>query len=245
MTQEELTMTVPTGQGNIEIYIPGSRDVIVKMSGGADSSILMLLLAKYRQEINPELKFKIVTTISTAKPYQYIFAKQVLEFINDIYPLGEYEHHTNDCVPLDGVPDGPDENGIDLNSDQWALDIQNLAQKLHKPDSVQYMGITANPSIEEMKLHKFDDGRDFERDTEVAVPTGEVLLEPNVFKFNRPFAQYDKKAVSDLFDTYNVTDTLFPLTRSCESFKFDETFSTHCGRCWWCRERNWAFGKLA
>ena len=83
MTQEELTMTVPTSRGNIEIYIPGSRDVIVKMSGGADSSILMLLLAKYRQEINPELKFKIVTTISTAKPYQYIFAKQVLEFINN------------------------------------------------------------------------------------------------------------------------------------------------------------------
>jgi len=51
MTQEELTMTVPTSQGDIKIYIPGSRDVIVKMSGGADSSILMFLLAKYRQEL--------------------------------------------------------------------------------------------------------------------------------------------------------------------------------------------------
>ena len=39
MTQEELTMIVPTSQGDIKIYIPGSRDVIVKMSGGADSSI--------------------------------------------------------------------------------------------------------------------------------------------------------------------------------------------------------------
>jgi 7-cyano-7-deazaguanine synthase in queuosine biosynthesis len=35
---------------------------------------------------------------------------------------------------------------------------------------------------------------------------------------------------------------IFPITRSCESWTND--FSKHCGECWWCKEREWGFGRL-
>jgi len=244
MTQEELTMTVPTSQGDIKIYIPGSRDVIVKMSGGADSSILMFLLAKYRQEYNPNINFKIVSTVATLKPYQFIFAKQVVEFIDNIYPLGEYEHHSNECFPVPGIADGADENGVDLNADAYANAIAAIAEKMHNNTAMQWMGITANPSVTD-RSHWLNTGRDTARDKDVAVPVRQYNIEPDVFKNNRPFADKDKKVVAELYNKYNLTDTLFALTRSCESFEFDETFSEHCGKCWWCKERKWAFGKLA
>jgi hypothetical protein len=243
MIQEDLVMTEPTSQGDVKIYIPGSRDVIVKMSGGADSSILMFLLAKYKNEYNTELNFKITSTVGSTKPYQYEFANQVVKFIDKIYPLGDYEHYHNESLPSGEFPDGEDENGFDANKEAYSDDIENLVKSLHNKDSVQYMGITANPSAEQLELHNIADGRDLERDSDVAVPNNELWMGPGFYKYNRPFAKYDKLVVAELYDRYNLTDTLFPLTRSCEEATFD--FSEHCGTCWWCKERKWAFGKLA
>ena len=52
----------------------------------------------------------------------------------------------------------------------------------------------------------------------------------------------DKKGVAELYDYFGLMDTLFPLTRSCEDWTDD--FSAHCGKCWFCLERLWGFGKL-
>lgn len=115
---------------------------------------------------------------------------------------------------------------------------------MHNNTAMQWMGITANPSVTD-RSHWLNTGRDTARDKDVAVPVRQYNIEPDVFKNNRPFADKDKKVVAELYNKYNLTDTLFALTRSCESFEFDETFSEHCGKCWWCKERKWAFGKLA
>ena len=59
-------------------------------------------------------------------------------------------------------------------------------------------------------------------------------------KYYIPFFNYNKKDISELYKLLNVTDSLFPYTRSCESLT---QFTGHCGECWWCEERKWAFGK--
>lgn len=60
-------------------------------------------------------------------------------------------------------------------------------------------------------------------------------------KFYIPFYNVDKKRIAELYHHYGLMDTLYPLTRSCESHILTEG---HCGVCWWCEERQWAFGKL-
>ena len=55
-----------------------------------------------------------------------------------------------------------------------------------------------------------------------------------------PFANIDKKGIAKLYKDLEVED-LYSVTRSCESLTL---IGGHCGQCWWCKERIWAFGKL-
>lgn len=220
-------MTVSTSEGDINICIQPGKDVVIKMSGGADSSMLMYLLAKYKNEFNPDINFIIVSSVAATKPYQYIYAKRVLEFINGIYPLGNYQHYHNH----------------NRAGQYYSEDIEKLNREHCGENTVQFMGITANPSVEEMKKWElYDEYRDPNRDPGFETATHEAELAPGAFKRNRPFAKYSKKAVAELYQKFNLTDSLFPLTRSCEKKTFD--FGNHCGKCWWCRERKWAFGRL-
>ena len=56
-----------------------------------------------------------------------------------------------------------------------------------------------------------------------------------------PLINHNKKSVAKLYKALGVLDTLYPVTRSCET---DEHPGSHCGKCWWCGERKWAFGYL-
>lgn len=60
-----------------------------------------------------------------------------------------------------------------------------------------------------------------------------------------PFWKLNKRMIAKLYEYYGVTDDLFPLTFSCEGDRYTNSFYTfHCGKCWWCKERKWGFGRL-
>jgi len=56
-----------------------------------------------------------------------------------------------------------------------------------------------------------------------------------------PLFNYDKKDIAILYKKLNLEKSLLPVTRSCEN---DNHIGSHCGNCWWCHERIWAFGSL-
>ena len=60
-------------------------------------------------------------------------------------------------------------------------------------------------------------------------------------KVYNPFINHNKKHIARLYKALGVEDTLFPVTRSCENDSYPDS---HCGNCWWCYERKWAFGRL-
>jgi 7-cyano-7-deazaguanine synthase in queuosine biosynthesis len=60
-------------------------------------------------------------------------------------------------------------------------------------------------------------------------------------KFYNPFINIDKKDIKKMYEELNILDSIFPLSRSCESL---ELSLGHCGKCWWCEERFWAFSRL-
>jgi 7-cyano-7-deazaguanine synthase in queuosine biosynthesis len=62
-----------------------------------------------------------------------------------------------------------------------------------------------------------------------------------------PWTNYDKKKIAEIYREYELLDNLFPVTRSCEWNEFvssKDPGMDHCGECWWCNERQWAFGRL-
>ena len=58
----------------------------------------------------------------------------------------------------------------------------------------------------------------------------------------KPFQNHDKAWVARCFESEGLMKGLFPLTRSCEG-QADKTknFTKPCKKCWWCREKYWAF----
>ena len=103
---------------------------------------------------------------------------------------------------------------------------------------VVYTGITANPPAEVC--------------ADFTLPITENNRNPEVERptkfgfFYTPFTNIDKRKIAEVYQDLELDD-LFNITRSCE---FDPTIDPfdpgmgHCGRCWWCQEREWAFGGL-
>lgn len=56
-----------------------------------------------------------------------------------------------------------------------------------------------------------------------------------------PFVNLNKKDIAGMYKFLGIEKDLFVKTRSCET---PSHFPGHCGKCWWCHERMWAFNYL-
>ena len=221
-------MTVTTSQGDVVIdittfgtppWLELVKRVGIRISGGADSAILAYMLAVYKRDYKPDMSIHPITCINDRKPYQEIFAKQVLAKITDLTGV-EFDEHFVENV----------------NGDQYREDQGIFQESLYKTKkiNIHFMGETLNPPIGvEADWRFLGNGRDPTRNEKGATHVPVVIY--------KPFRNIDKKAIAELYQHYGVLDTLFPLTRSCEIHTFD--FSNHCGHCWFCLERNWGFGR--
>ena len=220
-------MIVNTSQGDVVIDITNVNafpfttvvnNVGIRISGGADSAILAYMLAVYKRDYRPYLNLHPITCINNQKPYQAIFSKQVLEKITELTGVEFNEHFIED-----------------VDGERYREEQGVFQDKLYNEGklNIHFMGETLNPPIGVETEWQFNGrGRDASRDNH-----GDIHVPVVSYK---PFRNIDKQAIKELFVHFNVLDTLFPLTRSCEIHTLD--FKDHCGRCWFCLERKWGFG---
>lgn len=69
-------------------------------------------------------------------------------------------------------------------------------------------------------------------------PTDSLTLDTRAYI---PLFNHNKKDIAKLYRALDLETSLLPFTRSCEN---DNHINSHCGTCWWCNERIWAFGHL-
>ncbi len=69
-------------------------------------------------------------------------------------------------------------------------------------------------------------------------PTDSLRLDTRAYI---PLFNHNKKDIAKLYRFFDIEQSLLPVTRSCEN---DDHITSHCGNCWWCHERIWAFGSL-
>ena len=101
---------------------------------------------------------------------------------------------------------------------------------------VLYTAITRNPPKEVTDTFIEESTEDWERN-----PNQNRDLYHRNNSIYTPFHRIDKKSISEMYAELGLLSSLFPLTRSCENNQITEG---HCGECWWCEERKWAFNKL-
>jgi hypothetical protein len=221
-------MTVKTSQGDVTIDITvvqkhpfqtPAKKVGIRLSGGADSAIIAYMLAIYKRDYRPDLLLRPVTCVNNFKPYQEIFAKNVVKKITELTGVEFDEHYV-------GQVDG----------DHYVSQQSTFSNKLYEERKldIHFMGETMNPPMNVEDDWNFTGGgRDNSRND--PAPTFIPVC------INKPIRNLNKQGVKELYDHFGVTDTLFPVTRSCEIHTLD--FTNHCGRCWFCLERHWGFGR--
>lgn len=194
--------------------LPMVKNIGIKMSGGTDSSIVAYMTINYIIENNLDIKVYPIVIIEEDSPFQEIFVSQVINFIEK-----EKNFKFQDKI------------------------IRHHSSKVEKIDTIRAVEAELKDSIEliisGITHYPKEDFDDSEGPGDDRIGNFPIMWDNWIYT---PVINIDKKGIADLYKKYNLLDTLFPLTRSCT--KKTKDFSKHCGKCWWCKERKWAFGKL-
>lgn len=218
-------MLVNTTQGTVEIA-PTLNRVLLKMSGGADSTMLAYLFALYKKNHNPDLEIYTITFETDLKKYNTACVTRCIAKIEELLGIQFATDSTNvinvNSVGQDVIPSLVTSADLVKYKDDLTV---NLVSALST--STPYIGETMNPPLGSFEKFEL---RDTSRD--------------GVAEFIgfRPLRNINKQGVRELYETYGLMDTLFPLTRSCEEESDNPDW--HCGSCWMCQERIWGFGRV-
>lgn len=188
----------------------------VSLSGGADSAILAYMLMKYSQS-----QIHFFTTASFNK--HIITVKHSSSIIKK-------------CIELTGNFNVKHHIDYVTSQDRTKFFNSLISKVDSKIVDIIYTGTTNTPADLTNFKNKLNQDIVQRRDPMVTKP-----LYSHDNKMYHPFINLDKKDIKKLYDELNVLSEIFPLTRSCES---TIEFENHCGHCWWCEERMWAFDRL-
>lgn len=184
----------------------------VSCSGGADSAVLLYILLSHSTR-----PIHIFTCASEFKNYSSAYTATSV---------------VNKCIRLT--------NNNNIFHHIHYVKKQNIDNLFYQDQfnnmTVLYTGITANPSYEIQNTFCTPSEENHERAPDQV---------RSVYSFNNqiytPFTNINKKTIAKMYTELNLLDSLYPVTRSCESLNLTEG---HCGECWWCEERLWGFGRL-
>ena len=230
----------------IPIGIYKAGPIGIGISGGADSAILLYILMSNVK--NPIHIYNMWTTYR-----QNVFGKYVDAVIETCSKL---TGNTNYIVhKIQSEPDESVEFYFNMLTD--ALDRKEI--------DMVYLGITVFPPREvyltftsqQPEWHNdfrsgetnhplfglnvpVDKAENFSQVplTINGEPIDELTLDTRAYI---PLFNHNKKDIAKLYRHFGLEKTLLPVTRSCEN---DNHPYSHCGTCWWCHERVWAFGSL-
>lgn len=213
----------------------------LKFSGGTDSTLLLFFLAKFITETEKydKIIFPVLvraTNFEITKSYPGKTQK-ILELIRDMYPKVQIKDITFRSYTRTG---------------QYISQIykSHYIDKIFKEIDQELMfdiflsGTTSNPTKKERELYKLDEytGSPIVRDPETIFDywTDEQIK-------TRPWFLFDRKFIAAQYRKYNLMDNIYPLTESCGIESHQALLGIGakgfpCKKCYWCKEKFWAFG---
>ena len=210
-------MIIEHSQDRVIIDIPKKfKRIGLKLSGGADSAILCYLLFKYMAEERNECILLPITANQELHSYNYELSEMIVEFCKKQFPSVNVGQHFK-CQQRVEETDIITHQKIFLRT----LRENNLMD-------CHFIGLTTNP------VEGFKDNTP----SDITRMMNRERISGTSF---RPLTNIDKKGIYELYKKFNLIDSLFLITRSCDD-KSAKTHLSHCGNCFPCRERRWGFG---
>jgi len=217
----------------IPINIPEQfNKVVVDYSIGVDSSLLLYSLCEYATSNNKQYDILIRHTVDLVR------APKTADRFNELFEMFKLQYPSLNLTKriLSFVENKPTvTKTLFLERDKVILVKQGW--------QVFMAGNTANPPLEEQARFDFGGGAQQNRDVNHPNHYTEVSDFGSWMNY-RPMTNINKKEVAQYYHQ-PFLKTLFPLTVSCVcSNPFDTAAWTKpCKKCWWCKEKHWAFGK--
>ena len=221
---------------NVQIDLPKTGNMLLWVSGGLDSALGLYVIAKHIKE--NKLKNKIVIATwkrdqndnpgyqkQAAKDWNVTHAKKIMAWVEKELKLTKTQKFQHIVVPT------PPKVGLRILDEEWQKVYDNNKTKYKLKENIGF--VTKNPARPVMQEHNmYTDERPKYRDG--------THRKHN----SKPFANHDKQFIARCFESEGLMKGLFPLTRSCEG-QADKTkkFTKPCKKCWWCKEKFWAFKK--
>jgi hypothetical protein len=244
--------------GNIAIDL-SKKHVIVRLSGGFDSSLLLYIIAS---EVSKNNLDTIIHPCSVKKigneendpgldkfdPQETV--TKIVDYVRTAFP---------NVTVLDPLFNEIDTWWIESNFLKAQSTFRHkLNEYLNIEGIIDYTGVTKNPDmvIGQEFLPELDENNneimvhsnpEKHRDN-IVIPcienTVSVINRFENISFLNPFRNADKRITLSLASDYGILDFLLENTRSCEGRRRQtNNFTTVCYRdfrCWWCHEREWA-----
>ena len=218
------------------------KQVILMLSGGLDSAILFYIICKYY----PEVEVLPATGKDLDLSGDSLCAKDIVSFMKEQFPdakilqHSEYIYKSSDPLWI--------KQSKELFNDFEFASVTGLSTHLQQTNGLKKIreqtgislfvnAVTANPPIEEMKLHNFLNNSDRYRNTNNEATVTKTRLGGTMYK---PWVNIDKRFIAHIYNKEKITQLLYPLTKSCIS-EYSTYENRHCGTCWWCKEREWGF----
>jgi 7-cyano-7-deazaguanine synthase in queuosine biosynthesis len=215
------------GMSTIIPYNPSWNKVLVQVSGGLDSALMLYLFAKNLAEQNSKVKIQPLSFEVSSKAKTLATARAV---IRRVKTLTNYQHL------LDGIEVViPIEQAIPPYKDAFFL---STIQKIFSTEQISFElnGNNKNPPEEVRVDFRDDEWRQLSRDNRTTIYNSPFSASPHAFN--------NKKGIVYLYKTENILHELAALTLSCdEDLDIIERFKlpVPCKKCWWCCERAWGF----
>ena len=209
--------------GNWEVVIPKTDSkLLLQVSGGADSAIGLWLYLKHIKEYNLKVKVRTFTGFPDHVPSIGWTAENIIDFVEERFPNIIEHRYVIPYVKRSKAAN----NKVEV--------FRKLIAEIKLNDKIDYSVAfrTANPPGD---LPELKEGRETVRDGGT-----EIMFKTHI----RPFAQIDKKEIALLYSKEGLMDTLYLMTASCIELNpiLTEHYTKPCKKCWWCREKYWAFG---
>tara|TARA_Y100000296_G_C5059198_1_gene198891 strand:+ start:44 stop:676 length:633 start_codon:yes stop_codon:yes gene_type:complete len=185
------------------------------MSGGTDSALMTFLMAKFIED-NDLKNVKIVPVHGWDIRRQNSYSPTtVRNILNVIRPLFPTVQIDDLYIYAYNKIGGEDKS-------KYARPVIRLLHTENLVDVFAY-GATKEPPFKDLV------------DLEI-----ESLGRTEKIRDGGPMGAYTKKYVAELYEKYNLMDNLLPVTVSCID---DLPDGKPCKKCWWCKEKYWAFGR--
>ena len=172
-------MIIENSQDKIIFNLPSNyKNIGIKLSGGADSAIVLYMLCKYIYDNKIECEINPITVCHAGKAFQLQYATKVIFFMQENFP---------------GIRFGNHFTGVNYHPQSYAMVQEKLVNQCYKNKQIDchFVGITKNPPKDIADSFVAQPGPQDDRSAGVVRETN---LNNKVF---RPLINIDKKGVKE------------------------------------------------